>query len=26
LYFDATDCYEKADEIVERFLRLLERT
>jgi hypothetical protein len=25
-HFDATDCYEKADEIVERFLRLLEIT
>jgi hypothetical protein len=25
-HFDATDCYEKADEVVARFLRLLERT
>ena len=25
-HFDATECYEKADEVVSRFLRLLERT
>lgn len=25
-HFDATECYEKADEVISRFLRLLERT